>query len=821
MIIILTFLLFPDQHLERTRASAANSLWVDQKTGKDSNNGRNAGQALRTIQAAANLARPGTIVHILPGVYRESIVPASDGTAGAPVVFIAEAGPGTVRLRGSAPASSLAWIPLASNSIGLPAGIDPSRIYYVDLSTWGLEQPPRFILAMGKNDEVVSRLMPAREPDWRIDEEWKLNEFWWMAEGGSAPAGCDPITNEDHECDLPQRSFTQLTDRSSDSDPVGMEPGNLTTLGDLRGATLVAMDAQHALYVYRRTIIDHDVATGRITVNEDCDNDGGPGLGWGSKYYVENHPGLLDQPGEWWFDEKTSRLYLWVPGEDDPAQLNLEISLLDTGFDLTGRSYITIDGLVVEFFNRRAYTIHNENPNDKAFGNIIRNSTLRYANSGVVLYQYMNDRTPPAHAINGFLLENSEVAYMDTVGVESTFWWDGAPSPDRFRYPGVSNAVFKDNSLHHLGYNSDSRSAVGVRIFFPDKIKFTGNHVHHVANAGVHFHLSLINSKKKYGFSPQEILLGDILIADNIIEKTCLLASDCGGLKISGSNRPDTHVFRDVLVTGNVFRHIFGWSYVSLLRQNNQFGDGNGFYLDYASGVHVYRNIAYNNSGAGFKLSCLWRDGDAVFLNNIAADNYLYGLKLTGTTGCDDHSGSVNTQIINNLLIRNGRYGFQIISAYANRYGNLTIDHNLYYQNGWDTQNSVPGANVQLYRRSFPFIYLVNLRDIRAQTPWENHGVEGDPLLQRYDLSSRLKYQYAWPDFRPTKQSFRILNGGSGKIPGSLLELLVSFGVEDLQCDIAREIGRYEFKGPSSYCKEVITRTYLPLVGWNALIPER
>ena len=71
------------------------------------------------------------------------------------------------------------------------------------------------------------------------------------------------------------------------------------------------MDAHHAHYVYRRNIIAHNITAGRVTVDEDCEREGQPALGWGSKYYVENHPRLLDNPGEWWYDRQTKHLYLW------------------------------------------------------------------------------------------------------------------------------------------------------------------------------------------------------------------------------------------------------------------------------------------------------------------------------------------------------------------------------------------------------------------------------------------------------------------------------------------------------------------------------
>ncbi len=78
-------------------------------------------------------------------------------------------------------------------------------------------------------------------------------------------------------------------------------------------------------------------------------------------------------------------------------------------------------------------------------------------------------------------------------------------------------------------------------------------------------------------------------------------------------------------------------------------------YVDMASGIHAYRNIAYNNAHDGIVFAGDWRDGDMIFHNNIAA-NGLYGFRLIGPE-FDTHGGSVNTQIGNNIVVNNESYG--------------------------------------------------------------------------------------------------------------------------------------------------------------------
>ena len=123
-------------------------LWVDATTGDDLAAGTSAGAPLRTIGAAAKLSAPGTVVHIAPGVYRESVVFPVDGTAEQPIRFEATAGPHTVRIVGSESAASVGWTRLTiASEIALGPGIDAAQatIWKADVSAWGLVAAPRFV----------------------------------------------------------------------------------------------------------------------------------------------------------------------------------------------------------------------------------------------------------------------------------------------------------------------------------------------------------------------------------------------------------------------------------------------------------------------------------------------------------------------------------------------------------------------------------------------------------------------------------------------------------------------------------------------------
>jgi len=773
----------------------AADLWVDAVNGDDRYDGLTPTAAFRTIQRAADLAGPGSTVHIMPGVYRESVRPAASGTATGRILYLAEGGPGTATIRGSEPASSLTWTRLAADTIGLPPGVDPANIYYADLSGWELDRPPRFVVQLGGTSSLVDRLPMAREPDWEVVTPWKHHEFWWAAEGGSTVAGCDPPTDPDPmNCDIPSRSTSQLTDRTDDAEPAGIQAGNLTTLGDLTGATLVALDTVQGHWGCRPTIVTHNVPAGRVTVDQPC----GGGLGWGSKYYVEGLPTLLDTPGEWWYDGNSGRLYFWPGAAGDPATLNIEISRRNHGFNLEDRSYITLDGLTIEFFNGNAVHISND-PTDKSYYDTIRNATLRYANQGVYLHQAVRADAPAASMIYGFTLEDSEIGHMDTQAILLRQWWENNAAADSFTRSGILNTTIRRNEMHHLGFRGDYGKANGSELYFAHRLRFEGNHVHDVAHNGVQFVRSVIQSTKEYDFEPGEIKTGEILIKDNLFERACQLTTDCGGLKIWGAP-PDTHVFRDLLITGNVFRETFGWAYVSEKRgrwwsggpaSDVQGMGGFGLYVDYASGIHAYRNIAYNNAQDGFFFSGTWRDGNIIYYNNVVA-NSLYGFRLGGSS--QDAHGNVNTQLVNNIIVNNEGYGIYLSTA-GGDYGNLTIDHNLYFSNGWrpHEEGGLQGAGaLAINMGSDPDVYYRTLADIQVNTPWEAHGVAGGPRFWDYDSADHDLYDGSWPDLHLTAASTNAIDSGTTTLPASLVALLDAFGVEDPHWGEAYDIGRYE-----------------------------
>ncbi len=158
-----------------------------------------------------------------------------------------------------------------------------------------------------------------------------------------------------------------------------------------------------------------------------------------------------------------------------------------------------------------------------------------------------------------------------------------------------------------------------------------------------------------------------------------------------------------------------------------------------------------------------------------------------------DTHGSVNTQIINNILINNEGFGLYLIYA-PGRTDNMTIDHNLYFKNGWRSweNGGVWHAGVMGIQEGDSWTAYQTLAEAKAHTPWEVNGEEGNPQLILYNPADHDLYDSSWPDFHLTSASTYAIDKGTITIPDSLSALLDEFSVMDYRVGSAYDIGRFE-----------------------------
>ncbi len=143
---------------------------------------------------------------------------------------------------------------------------------------------------------------------------------------------------------------------------------------------------------------------------------------------LENALTLLDQEGEWVFDEGTSRLYVWPVGGGDPAGLGLEIARRKRGI-ATAASDVLIDGLTLRGFNydqdywgsgTRDAAISLRGGEDPVTTSlVVRNCVIEHAARGIDL---VADSSDGLVTIDGVTITDTTLRHIDGHGINVQSW---------------------------------------------------------------------------------------------------------------------------------------------------------------------------------------------------------------------------------------------------------------------------------------------------------------------------------------------------------------------------------------------------------------
>ena len=283
------------------------SLYVS-PTGNDANDGSGPadGQALRTLQAAADKAQPGDTVLLRGGVYRETVVFPRSGTAAQPI---------TVK-------------PVAGET-ALVSGCEPVAGWALHDAAKGIwKAPMAWTLGLGRNQVFVDGdvLIEARHPN---TPDPGL---------GMYVADLSPL--------WPTFAETSIPDAKA-------APGRIT--GKLlegvpddywKGACYYGVHYEG--WAAQTGVVESSKA-GEVTLG-DRTRTWWFGSAYGGGYQPEEGRGMLvghlnalDQPGEWHWQDGT--LYLIPRAGKPPAAVEAKARQL--AFDLSGRQHIRLEGLTV------------------------------------------------------------------------------------------------------------------------------------------------------------------------------------------------------------------------------------------------------------------------------------------------------------------------------------------------------------------------------------------------------------------------------------------------------------------------------------------
>jgi len=225
-------------------------------------------------------------------------------------------------------------------------------------------------------------------------------------------------------------------------------------------------------------------------------------------------------------------------------------------------------------------------------------------------------------------------------------------------------------------------------------------------------------------------------------------------------------------------------SLIACRAQLSHHGQGGiGYYIDYAGGIHFFRNIAYANGLEGFAASGDWNDQGAVVANNTFV-NESKGAGL-GSGGAFTTSNQ-GFWLVNNIFAHLQRFAFEVGQEAAIQ-GNVTIDANLYYLLGYEPWESFHLGILAGHVDGTGWRQLPTLADVQT-LGWEARGAVGDPVFAGIDPSI---INGRWQDFRLTTGSALAIDTGM-TLPDSLLTLLAKFHMNAGQKGAALDRGAIE-----------------------------
>lgn len=149
-----------------------------------------------------------------------------------------------------------------------------------------------------------------------------------------------------------------------------------------------------------------------------------PTVGAGAFYQRKKE--YLTQAGEWWYDVAQSRMYYF----GNPSGSTIKVATKDIGIDLNGKSYITIENLYIEGFDK--YCILN----DAGATNItVQNCTVNYSGKGGIDFDQVSFATVQNNYVANCL--NSGIYVKRSGGVSPNALITGNTVTQICRYAGL------------------------------------------------------------------------------------------------------------------------------------------------------------------------------------------------------------------------------------------------------------------------------------------------------------------------------------------------------------------------------------------------
>jgi hypothetical protein len=530
-------------------------------------------------------------------VYRGELNAQESGTANAPIILTRDPswGEGPAVICGSEAVKG--WKQGADNPL-IP---EPRKVWYVDLD-WS----PRNVW-MAAKDGAVTRILLARTPNWKSIDPDDIQSQWWTWKNPDRPFDNYATINGQRR----HRAFDK--DDINESKPQDYYENAIvrTTKGWVMGSPFPAR------------VLEANRKDGSLVFAGQWGGTPSYKIIRGCRYYLEDKPQYLDSPGEFWFDKKRQggRLYLRLPGDDDPNTLRIEVGKRIHMIESPGMSHVHCRGLTFRFTNTywnltaAPFWVSHESI-DVEPGCVrllgsgtdieVSHCTFEHVHKGVRL------KAVGRHdAIDQVVVNDNVFSDADSGGVEladSTTYGDVDPPMGRLYDVRVMR-----NRFDHIGFRPDLfGQGPALLVQYAQTAEVAGNVFDRVAAQGVDVH-----GAKASGAATDRPFTR-LLIHHNKAVDTLLNNDDFGGIE-TWQGGP-AYVFDNISGNPGGYRN---WDHVLSPETEDRFG--HAYYLDGAFKSYYFNNIAWGKSkGPSGKLANTSAFQEIISYENTFFNNTIY-----------------------------------------------------------------------------------------------------------------------------------------------------------------------------------------------------
>ena len=352
-----------------------------------------------------------------------------------------------------------------------------------------------------------------------------------------------------------------------------------------------------------------------------------PNAGYG--FFIQNHPGTLDQNGEWYYNKQNKMVQVYY-NRGNPSSGNIQVSLSDKVIDLRGASNITFSNLAIQGANEDIVKI-------TSGSNITFNSSeIKFAGHNGI----------DAITTTNFTLQNSLVE--DTYNSGIHFQWQDV------NLKIINNTFNRNYIFAGMGRNGDMNGNTIYMSATSNNALVEGNKVLNSGYQGINFDGN------------------NTVVKNNLVDTFCFVKDDGAGI-YTHTGYPNT-TFTNRKVTNNIVINGVGAVDGTKPYGPNDFPYVKGIYMDdNTSGVEIKGNTVAHVGWSG------------IYIHNSRSleisDNNVYDVG-NSILFVHDNLGDPNRNITmknNNFLAKTSGQGHVFVrSKYndANQMG--TFDQNVY-----------------------------------------------------------------------------------------------------------------------------------------------